>query len=84
MNHPRGGVYELVVREPLDASWSEWFDGFTITASENQETKIVGFVRDQTALHGLLARTRNLNLTVISVARIEGDGEPWQERGCDE
>ena len=62
MNQPHGGVYELVVKEPVDASWSEWFDGFTITVSENQGTTIIGFVRDQAALHGLLARTRNLNL----------------------
>ena len=75
MTHTRGDIYELVVREPIDPSWSEWFDGFTITASENRETKIVGFVRDQTALHGLLAKIRNLNLTVISVARIESNGE---------
>ena len=75
MSHSRGGVYELVVREPLDPSWSEWFDGFTITISEDRGTKIVGFVRDQTALHGLLAKIRNLNLTVISVARIESNGE---------
>ena len=39
------------------------------------ETKIVGVVRDQAALHGLLARIRNLNLTVISVAKIESNGE---------
>ena len=81
MNHPRGGVYELVVKEPLDPSWSEWFDGFAITASENRGTKIIGFVSDQTALHGLLAKIRNLNLTVISVAKLEGNGESWQERG---
>lgn len=70
-----GSVYELVVKEPLDPSWSEWFDGFTIAVSQNRGTKIVGFVSDQTALHGLLAKIRNLNLTVISVARIEGNGE---------
>lgn len=70
-----GGVYELVVQEELDPSWSEWFDGFAIAVSENRGTKIVGFVTDQTALHGLLAKIRNLNLTVISVARAEGSGE---------
>ena len=70
-----GGVYELVVQEELDPSWCEWFDGFAITVSENRGTKIVGFVTDQTALHGLLAKIRNLNLTVISVARIESNGE---------
>ena len=70
-----GGVYELVVQEELDPSWCEWFDGFAITVSENRGTKIVGFVTDQTALHGLLAKIRNLNLTVISVARIDSNGE---------
>ena len=84
MTHTRGDIYELVVREPIDPSWSEWFDGFTITVSEGQRTKIVGLVTDQTALHGLLAKIRNLNLTVISVARAEGSGESSQEEGPDE
>ena len=84
MSYPRGGVYVLVVREPLDPAWSEWFDGFTVTVTENRGTQIFGFVRDQTALHGLLSRIRNLNLTVISVARVAGNGESWQETGRDE
>jgi hypothetical protein len=84
MTHTRGGIYELVVQEPLDPSWSEWFDGFAITVAENRGTRIVGLVTDQTVLHGLLAKIRNLNLTVISVARAEGSGESWQEEGPDE
>jgi hypothetical protein len=84
MTHTRGDIYELVVQELLDPSWSEWFDGFAITIAENRGTSIVGPVIDQTALHGLFARVRNLNLTVISVARIEDTGESWQEEGRDE
>jgi hypothetical protein len=84
MNHAGGDIYELVVKERLDPSWSEWFDGLAVTVTENGGTKIVGFVTDQTALHGLLARIRNLNLTVISVARAEGGGESWQEEDPDE
>lgn len=84
MNHSREGIYELVVKEPLDPSWSEWFDGFTMTVSEDRGTKIVGFVTDQTALHGLLAKIRNLNLTVISVVRMVGNGESRQDKGRDE
>ncbi len=70
MGDARGGVYEFTVKEPLDPSWSEWFDGFSISVSANQGTKLVGYARDQAALHGLLARIGNLNLTLISVARV--------------
>lgn len=78
MEHPIGEVYEIKIKEPLDPSWSEWFNGFTIRKSEDHETVIVGRVRDQTALHGLLAKIRNLNLTLISVTRVsdKGDGLP--------
>ncbi len=74
MNRSRGGVYEFCVGESLDPSWSEWFDGFSVSVSESRGTRLVGFVRDQAALHGLLARIRNLNLTLILVVRI-ADGE---------
>lgn len=72
MEHPPGEVYEIKVKEPLDPSWSEWFGDFIISRSENQETKIVGRVRDQTALHGLLAKIRDLNLTLLSVIKVVG------------
>lgn len=70
MDPSPGEVYEIKIKEPLDPSWSEWFADFTITASDGGETKIVGFIRDQTALHGLLARIRDLNLTLITVRKI--------------
>lgn len=73
MENPTGEVYEIKIREPLDPSWSEWFHDFTIRRSEDQETILVGFVRDQTALHGLLAKIRNLNLTLISVIKVSDE-----------
>ena len=73
MEQPPGEVYEIKVKEPLDPSWSEWFEGFTICRSENPETIIAGHVRDQTALHGLLAKIRNLNLTLLSVTKVVGE-----------
>lgn len=79
MEHPLGNVYEIKVEEPLDPSWSEWFDDFTITLCNAGETKLVGFVRDQTALHGLLAKTRDLNLTLLSVRRIAARRESRKE-----
>lgn len=73
MEQPHGEVYEIKVKEPLNPSWSEWFGDFMISRSESQETIIVGRIRDQTALHGLLARIRNLNLTLLSVIKVGGE-----------
>ena len=45
-----------------------------ITLTPDGETTLSGAVADQAALHGLLARIRDLNLTLISVIRIKEVG----------
>jgi hypothetical protein len=60
----------MTVNEMLDASWSAWFDGLTITHNADGNTLITGLVRDQTALYGLIDKARDLGLTLISVYRI--------------
>jgi hypothetical protein len=40
-----------------------------LTHLEGSETLLSGSLPDQAALHGLLERIRDLNLTLISVAR---------------
>lgn len=59
--------YEIRIKGHLDMCWSERFDGLMLTHLEGQETLISGSLPDQTALHGLLERIRDLNLTLISV-----------------
>lgn len=44
---------------------------FTITRVESSETLLTGSISDQAALHGLLAKIRDLNLTIISINRID-------------
>ena len=51
----------------LDPHWSEWFSDLKLTHMEENETLLAGFLPDQAALHSLLERIRNLNLTLISV-----------------
>ena len=66
-------AYEIRVKGHLDQHWSAWFDGMSITNVENGETIISGSLPDQAALHSLLVKVYNLNLTLISVSRIETD-----------
>ncbi len=60
-------VYEIKVRGILDPEWSEWFDGLTITHADDGVTTLRGPLPDQTALHTVLNRIRDLNLPLISV-----------------
>jgi hypothetical protein len=63
--------YEIRVEGILDEQWSAWFDGMQITSEPDGVTAIVGPVTDQTALHGLLAKVRDLCLPLISVRRLD-------------
>ena len=74
-NHPEGRdepvVYQIRVRGVLDADWSEWFDGLTVCPQQSGNTVLAGPVRDQSALHGLLAKIRDLGLPLLSIQRMD-------------
>jgi hypothetical protein len=63
---PDKAFYEIQVRGRLDALREELFDGMTVAAADDVTT-ISGFVADQAALHGLLARVRDFGLVLVSV-----------------
>jgi hypothetical protein len=63
--------YQICIQEYLDLEWSDWFDGWNIEHQENGSTMLTGMVPDQAALHGVLVRIRNLNLTLVSLMRGE-------------
>jgi len=65
------GRYEIRLKGHLDSRWAAWFDGLTITRDSDGTTIIHGPVADQAALHGLLQKTRDLGLPLISVNYVE-------------
>jgi hypothetical protein len=76
-------VYCLTIKGHLGSEWSEWFDGLTITLADNGETMLTGPVVDQTALHGLLTKIRDLGLPLLSLTRIDSDiDDPFNGRTC--
>ena len=59
--------YEIKLRGQLDPRWSESFADLKFTYLDDDITLLSGSLSDQAALHGLLERIRDLNLTLLSV-----------------
>jgi hypothetical protein len=69
-NRDAPGLYEIRIQGHLGDRWAASFGGLTFTLEENGVTSIVGPVRDQAALHGLLRKVRDLGMPLISVIRV--------------
>lgn len=68
---PTAGRYELRVAGHLDQRWASWFAGLTLTHEDDGTTALRGPVVDQAALHGHLARVRDLGATLVSVTALD-------------
>lgn len=66
---------EIRVKGKIDENWSLWFEGLQITHTNHNETTLAGPIRDQTALYGLIAKLRDLGLSLRSLNCID------QEKG---
>jgi hypothetical protein len=67
--------YQIRIKGHIALSWSEWFDGLEIAYTDDGETLLSGAVADQAALHGLLAKIRDLNMPLLSVVLVEDEEE---------
>ena len=69
--------YQIRIEGVLDPKWRDWFDKFEITSMTGGETLLSGTVEDQAALHGLLAKIRDMGMSLLSVNQVENEaGEP--------
>ncbi len=59
--------YKIKINQTLDTSWQEWFAPLEVQPQSDGTTLLCGELSDQTALHSVLNKIRNLNLELLSV-----------------
>jgi len=88
-----GATYRICVRGRLDDRWSDWFSGLTVVVvdrGENPPTTALTGLLDQPALRGVLNTIWDLNLTLVSVVRLDADDAGsneavnWGMEECDD
>ena len=73
----RPGNYRICVQGFLDESWSEKMGGWRITTSSQKDlgpvTELIGQIRDQAELAGVLNTLYELHLTLLTLEMLKGD-----------
>ncbi len=72
-------LHEIRVQGQLEPRWADSLQGMTLTLESGGITTLTGPLMDQAALHGLLARIRDLGLPIISLRRVCPDKPPQKE-----
>jgi len=75
----RSAHYQIRLEGILDERWLRWFEGLEVLTIADDQTIISGEF-DQSALHGLFNRIRDLGVTLISVQRHQTEKNPNIEK----
>jgi hypothetical protein len=71
--------YQIRVQGWISERWADWFDGMAMSYERAEDdspiTTLTGAVVDQAGLRSLLAKIWDLNLTLVSVTRVETRAE---------
>lgn len=64
--------YEVFVEGMIGAEWADWFDDMSFTYdAERNMTRLFGALADQAALHGLIAKIRDLGISLVQLRRVD-------------
>ena len=78
-------VYQFRIKGHLGQQWLNWFEGLTATLEEAGNTLLSGTVVDQSALHGILKKIRDLGMPLLSMNLIDSNPadktDPDQAKG---
>jgi len=65
-------IYQIRIKGLLDRQWTDWFDGMTVSATDDGDTLLTGTVEDQAALYGLLRKVRDSGMSLVSIGSVQG------------
>lgn len=68
-------LYEICLQGHLDPRWVHRLNDMTFTHNADRTTTLTGPLADQAALHGVLARIRDLGVAIVSIRRVCPSGE---------
>jgi outer membrane PBP1 activator LpoA protein len=74
----KGTVYRIVVRSELGDRYASAFEGMRMETQEGQ-TILIGEVKDQPHLFGILDRINGLGLELLSMQAFSEDAQPRAE-----
>lgn len=63
--------YELRIQGHLNSRWTDWLGCQELFHTKTGETILTCRIPDQAALHGLLAKIRDMNLNLISISQVD-------------
>ena len=73
-------IFQIRIKGHLGQQWMDWFDGLTITLEEDDNTLLMGLVVDQSALHGILKKIRDLGMPLLSVNSVGPRAQDHQQQ----
>lgn len=66
-------IFQIRIQGHLGQQWKTRFEGLTITLEDDGTTLLSGPVIDQSALHGILKKIRDLGMPLLSVNSVDLD-----------
>jgi hypothetical protein len=63
-------LFQIRIQGHLSQQWQDWFEGLTLTLEEDGNTLLSGPIVDQSALHGILKKIRDLGIPLLSINSI--------------